>query len=88
MPHKHHTRKSGDFIISSLGLRHPDALTVVEVNVLALYASGLTRLEIAQQLALSAHTIGHHLTTAKDKLHARSLAHAVYILTRPASANH
>ncbi|MBV8338739.1 MAG: DNA-binding response regulator, partial [Candidatus Eremiobacteraeota bacterium] len=53
-----------------------------EREVLTHYARGLTRAEIAQQTGLSANTIGHYLTTAKDKLHARSLAHAVFILCR------
>ncbi|HXW50750.1 MAG TPA: helix-turn-helix transcriptional regulator [Candidatus Acidoferrales bacterium] len=61
---------------------HPDTLSKVEVQVLLLYAAGFTRAEIAHETGLSAHTIGHHLTTAKDKLQARSLAHAVYLFTR------
>ena len=69
-------------ISTTLGLRHPDVLSDIEVEVLALYASGLTRAEIATHIGLSAHTVGHYLTTAKDKLHARSLAHAVYLLSR------
>ena len=64
-------------------LTQPDSLSEIEREVLSLYARGLTRSEIAQQTGLSANTIGHYLTTAKDKLHARSLAHAVFILCRP-----
>ncbi|MBV8667900.1 MAG: helix-turn-helix transcriptional regulator [Candidatus Eremiobacteraeota bacterium] len=63
-------------------LTQPDALSDIEREVLTHYARGLTRAEIAQQTGLSANTIGHYLTTAKDKLHARSLAHAVFILCR------
>ena len=55
--------------------------------MLLLYAAGFTRLEIARETGLSAHTIGHYLTTAKDKLHARSLAHAVYLFTRARYVN-
>jgi DNA-binding NarL/FixJ family response regulator len=67
---------------SSASALHPDMLSDIESHVLRLYAAGFTRSEIARETGLSAHTIGHHLTTAKDKLHARSLAHAVYLFTR------
>jgi DNA-binding NarL/FixJ family response regulator len=67
---------------SASALNHPDTLNKVEIQVLLLYAAGFTRTEIARETGLSAHTIGHYLTTAKDKLQARSLAHAVYLFTR------
>jgi DNA-binding NarL/FixJ family response regulator len=66
----------------SLAAGHPDMLSTIETRVLLLYAAGFTRSEIARETGLSAHTIGHYLTTAKDKLQARSLAHAVYLFTR------
>ena len=68
--------------MATIELTQPDALSEIEREVLSLYARGLSRAEIAQHTGLSANTIGHYLTTAKDKLHARSLAHAVYILSR------
>jgi len=68
--------------MATIELTQPDALSEIEREVLSLYARGLSRAEIAQHTGLSANTIGHYLTTAKDKLHARSLAHAVFILSR------
>lgn len=61
---------------------YPETLNKIEMRVISLYAAGFTRSEIAKETGLSAHTIGHHLTTAKDKLQARSLAHAVHLFTR------
>ena len=68
--------------MAMIGLSQPDALNEIEKEVLTLYARGLSRAEIAQHTGLSANTIGHYLTIAKDKLHARSLAHAVYLISR------
>jgi DNA-binding NarL/FixJ family response regulator len=65
-----------------ISLNQPDALSEIEKEILSLYARGMSRAEIARHTRLSANTVGHYLTTAKDKLHARSLAHAVYILSR------
>jgi len=67
---------------TTLGLRRPAVLNDIEAEILSLYACGSTRAEIAAHIGLSAHTVGHYLTTAKDKLRARSLAHAVYLLSR------
>jgi DNA-binding CsgD family transcriptional regulator len=58
-----------------------DALTPTERSILDLYARGLSRDEISRLAGLSRHTVGHALTTAKEKLHARSLAHAVFLYT-------
>ena len=68
--------------MAMISLTQQDALNEIEMEVLTLYARGMSRAEIAKHTSLSANTIGHYLTTAKDKLHARSLAHAVYILSR------
>lgn len=70
-----------------IDLSQADLLSQIEAEVLSLYARGLSRAEIAQHTGLSANTIGHYLTTAKDKLHARSLAHAVYIFSRTSSTS-
>jgi DNA-binding CsgD family transcriptional regulator len=50
-----------------------------EREVLALLASGHTVQEIAEQLGLSPLTIRTHVRNAKDKLSARTTAHAVAI---------
>jgi DNA-binding CsgD family transcriptional regulator len=68
-----------------ISLNEQDALSDIEAEVLMLYARGMSRAEIARHTSLSANTIGHYLTTAKDKLHARSLAHAVHIISRKSS---
>jgi|GEM_PF-2975962 len=61
-----------------------DPISVLSANeeaALALLATGNTRAQIAQRLVLSESTVGHLLTAAKDKLGARTLPHAVHILT-------
>jgi DNA-binding CsgD family transcriptional regulator len=57
------------------------ALSANEEAALTLLATGSTRAQIARQLFLAESTIGHLLTAAKDKLGARTLPHAVHILT-------
>ena len=55
-------------------------LTAFEHRALELMASGLRRREIARALNRAPKTISNSLTTAKDKLGARSLAEAVKLL--------
>lgn len=59
---------------------HEANLTAFERRALELLASGLQRREIAQALNRAPKTISNSLTTAKDKLGARSLAEAVALL--------
>jgi DNA-binding CsgD family transcriptional regulator len=51
-------------------------LTQTERRVMEFFAEGYTRDEIASSLGLSPRTIGTSLTVAKEKLYARTLAHA------------
>jgi DNA-binding CsgD family transcriptional regulator len=55
------------------------ALTALERAVLEAYAAGADRLEIAQRVGLAPRTVGTYLTIAKEKLGARTLAHAATI---------
>lgn len=59
----------------------PGPLSAKEEAVLLLLATGSTRAQIAERLALSGSTVGHLLTAAKEKLGARTLPHAVHIYT-------
>jgi len=56
-------------------------LTAFERRTLELFASGLPRAEIAMVLKRAPKTISNSLTTAKDKLGARTLAEAAVLLT-------
>jgi DNA-binding CsgD family transcriptional regulator len=55
------------------------SLNATEEAVLRGFAAGLSRGEIADCLHMSARTVGNALTTAKEKLGARSLVHAAVI---------
>jgi DNA-binding NarL/FixJ family response regulator len=57
-----------------------DALSRVERTTLECFGNGFSRPEIAAVIGLSVRTIGRSLTTAKEKLGARSLAHAAVLL--------
>jgi len=57
-------------------------LTALEVRILQLRSSGLSRREIARILHRSPQTISNSLTVAKEKLGARSLMEAAVLLTR------
>jgi DNA-binding NarL/FixJ family response regulator len=62
------------------GYHHSPAnheLTELERRVLAAYAAGARRTEIATRVGLSDRTVGTYLTVVKEKLGARTLAHAV-----------
>ena len=52
-------------------------LTELERRILAAYAQGARRAEIAARVGLADRTVGTYLTVAKEKLGARTLAHAV-----------
>lgn len=56
-------------------------LTAFERRALELFASGMRRIEIAHVLNRAPKTISNNLTTAKDKLGARSLAEAAVLVT-------
>ena len=59
-----------------------------EELVLDLFARGTSRSDIAHALGLSGNTIGHLLTSAKEKLAARTLPHAVMLhVTRKLQRN-
>jgi DNA-binding NarL/FixJ family response regulator len=57
-----------------------ESLDAYEREILALFADGWSRDEIAARLGLSPRTVGNRLTVAKEKLAARSLTHAAVIL--------
>jgi DNA-binding CsgD family transcriptional regulator len=57
--------------------RRGATLTTREREVLSLMASGRTVAEIAQQLHLSELTVRTHVRNAKDRLNARTTAHAI-----------
>jgi DNA-binding CsgD family transcriptional regulator len=54
----------------------PERLTPLERHTLELFSTGMGRAEIAKRLNRSPKTISNTLTVAKEKLRARSLAHA------------
>jgi DNA-binding CsgD family transcriptional regulator len=56
------------------------ALTATEARILTLRAQGLRRCEIARMLHRSPQTISNLLTVAKEKLGARTLIEAAYVL--------
>jgi DNA-binding CsgD family transcriptional regulator len=58
---------------------HSDALTVLERQTLAMFSAGMNRIEIAHSLQRAPKTISNALTSAKEKLGARSLAEAAAI---------
>jgi DNA-binding CsgD family transcriptional regulator len=61
---------------------NPASLSHTELCVLRSFAEGYSRVEIARRLGISNRTVGHALTNAKEKLGARSLAHAAVVLKR------
>jgi DNA-binding CsgD family transcriptional regulator len=56
------------------------SLSATERRILESYAGGLKRGEIAQGLGMSCRSVSKSLTIAKEKLGARSLAHAAALL--------
>ena len=59
-------------------------LTAFERRALELFAAGLQRREIAQELNRAPKTISNSLTAARDKLGARSLAEAAALIAAEA----
>ena len=57
-----------------------NGLSDLEVRCLRLYGAGWTRVEISAVARVSPRTVGATLTVAKEKLGARSLAHAAMLL--------
>lgn len=55
-------------------------LSDLERRCLRLYGAGLNRTEISEMARVSRRTVGATLTVAKEKLGAKSLAHAALIL--------
>jgi DNA-binding CsgD family transcriptional regulator len=60
----------------------PDGLTHREAEVLRLLASGLTNRQIAEQLALSVHTVARHVNNVYAKIAARNRADAAAYAVR------
>lgn len=56
----------------------PPVLTARELEVLSLVALGLTHLQIAERLGISAHTVTSHLKSAYRKLDVHTAAAAVF----------
>jgi|GEM_PF-6610134 len=61
------------------------SLSVTERRVIDAIASGKGRREAALSLHLSVHTVGHSLTSAKEKLFARTVAEAAAVYVRLAA---
>ena len=57
-------------------------LTTREKEILELTANGLTEAVISLKLGISSHTVRNHIQSCKQKLDARSKAHAVAIAIR------
>ncbi len=71
--------------MSRNGYHHPRSehdLTELERRILAAYAAGAHRTEIAARVGLADRTVGAYLTVVKEKLGARTLAHAVALCAR------
>jgi len=56
-------------------------LSELEVRCLRLYGAGWSRAEISNSARVSRRSVGTALTVAKEKLGARTLAHAAILLT-------
>lgn len=56
---------------------NPQGLTTRELQILGLLAEGLSNLDIAQRLSISAKTVDHHISSILSKLDARSRMEAV-----------
>jgi DNA-binding CsgD family transcriptional regulator len=61
---------------------NPDALTVREVEVLTLIATGVSNQEIAERLVLSVRTVERHINSLYRKIDARGRADAVAYAAR------
>jgi len=58
----------------------PTGLSELEARCLRLYGAGWSRAEISKMARVSRRTVGAALTVAKEKLGARTLAHAALLL--------
>ena len=76
------TNSSPFSIESNCGADKVKALSDRQVQVLTLVAEGATDREIARQLSLSTKTITHYVKNIRDRLGARSGAHAVALALR------
>lgn len=63
----------------------PTGLSNLEAKCLRLYGAGWSRDEISKAARVSRRTVGAALTVAKEKLGARTLAHAALLLSGLAS---
>jgi len=68
-----------------LPVTDPSGLSQLEVRCLRLYGAGWSRDEISTAARVSRRTVGRALTVAKEKLGARTLAHAALLLSSLAS---
>jgi DNA-binding NarL/FixJ family response regulator len=57
-------------------------LETLELSIVQLYSSGYQYKEIAQELQRSEANIKWHAMRVRDKLGARTMAHAVYIASK------
>ena len=64
-----------------LPVGNPVGLSELETRCLRLYGAGWTRDEISRMARVSRRTVGTALTVAKEKLGARTLAHAALLLS-------
>jgi len=62
-------------------------LTRREAEVLQISSQGAVEKEVARQLGISVHTVRVHIENAKQKLQARSKAHAIMIATHIGEIN-
>lgn len=58
------------------------ALTDIELTILVAYADGFQYKEIAQKLCRSEANVKWHAMRCRDKLRARTMAHAVAVAVR------
>jgi DNA-binding NarL/FixJ family response regulator len=68
-------------------VRHNSTLTPREREVFGLLASGLTAIQIAEQLVLSPLTVRTHIQNAKDRLGARTRMEALTIALKRGEIN-
>lgn len=85
-PLKHHQARRLIEDIGRVGARRTLDLTAQEQRVLGMVADGMVRGEIAETLRMSEHTVIHYQRQIRQKLGARTLAHAVAISLRPPRA--
>lgn len=67
---------------AAASIGHPSALTAREREIIGLLSKGLSPDKVAEVLVLSPLTVRTHIRNAKDKLGARTTAHAIAIAIR------